>query len=202
MFGHFRRMKRTRQMFLLILAITLASLSCDQSSRTGLGSSNTSSTAPAEQPRVTVSIRDFSEPPLSSLDPGVAAAWKQFTLDGQYRLARAADMLFTEDAKRRINASFSMWQGDTTFAGEFVALVVDTTLTDKDRFGIVLFRPDKVWARSATYSPRWLMKNRDLSTTVIDRVSGYLFIHSFTTGDKYDSCRVHWNASKRRYICR
>jgi hypothetical protein len=189
-------------MFLLILTIALASVSCDQSSRTGLESSNTSSTAPVEQPRVTVSIRDFSEPPLSSLDPGVVAAWKQFTLDGQYRLARAADMLFTEDAKRRINASFSMWQGDTTFGGEFVALVVDTTLTAKNRFGIVLFRPDKTWARSATYSPRWLMRNRDLSTTAIDRVSGYLFIHSFTTGDTYESCRVQWNSSKRRYICR
>ena len=199
-------MKQTRQKFLLILSATLASVSCDRSSRTGLESSNTSSTAPAEQPRVTVSILDFSEPPLSSLDPGVLAAWKQFTRDGKYRLARAADMLFTEDAKRRINESFSMWQssmwqGDT-FAGEFVALVVDTTLTNQERFGIVLFRPDKAWARSATYSPRWLMKNRDLSTTAIDRVSGYLFIHSFTTGDKYESCRVHWNASRRRYICR
>ena len=188
-------------MLLLILNITLASVSCDPSSRTGLESSNTSSTAPAEQPRVTVSIRDISEPPLSSLDPGMVAAWKQFTRDGQYRLARAADMLFTEDAKRRINASFSMWQGDTMFAGEFVALVIDTTKTDQNRFGIVLFRPDKAWAR-ATYSPRWLMRNRDLSSTAIDRVSGYLFIHSFTTGDKYESCRVHWNASKRCYICR
>ena len=188
-------------MFLLILTITLASLSCDQSSRTKIESSNTSSTTPAEQPRLTVSIRDISEPPLSSLDPGMVAAWKQFTRDGQYRLARAADMLFTEDAKRRINASFSMWQGDTTFAGEFVALVIDTTKTDQNRFGIVLFRPDKAWAR-ATYSPRWLMRNRDLSSTAIDRVSGYLFIHSFTTGDKYESCRVHWNASKRCYICR
>ncbi len=195
-------MKRQRQMLLLTLSITLASVSCDRSSRSGLESSNTSSTAPAEQPRVTVSIRDLSEPPLSNLDAGVVAAWKQFTRNGQYRLARAADMLFAEDAKRRINASFSMWQGDTTFAGEFVALVIDTTLTDQDRFGIVLFRPDKAGARSATYSPRWLMKNRDLSTTAIDRVSGYLFIHSFTTADKYESCCVHWNASKRRYICR
>lgn len=194
-------MKRTRQMCLLILTITIASLSCDQAWRTRIDSSNTSS-APSEQPGLTVSIRDLSEPPLSSLDPGMVAAWKQFTRDGQYRLARAADMLFTEDAKRRINSSFSMWQGDTTFAGEFVALVIDTTLTDQNRFGIVLFRPDKAWARSATYSPRWLMKNRDLSSTAIDRVSGYLFIHSFTTGDKYESCRVQWNASKRRYICR
>ena len=194
-------MKRTRQMCLLILTIPIASLSCDQASRTRIESSNTSS-APSERPGLTVSIRDISEPPVSSLDPGMVAAWKQFTRDGQYRLARAVDMLFTEEAKRRINASFSMWQGDRTFAGEFVALVIDTTQTDQNRFGIVLFRPDKAWARSATYSPRWLMKNRDLSSTAIDRVSGYLFIHSFTTGDKYESCRVHWNASKRRYICR
>lgn len=130
------------------------------------------------------------------------AAWMRFTKDGRYRLARVADMAFTESAKRRINKSFRMWQGDVTFDDEFVALVVDTTRQDPNRFGIVLFRRDKPWNQSETYMTRWLIRDRDLSRTAIDRVSGYLFVHTFTSGEEYETCRVRWDRSAIRYICR
>jgi len=129
-------------------------------------------------------------------------AWKRFTRDGRYRLARAADMAFTPDAKRRINRSFSMWQSDKTFSDELVALVVDTKRKGEKRFGIILFRPDRPWKKGATYSPIWLFRDRDLSSTAIDRVSGYLFVHTFTNGEQYETCKVHWSSSVRCYICR
>jgi hypothetical protein len=187
-----------RNVFALLLIAVLVSSACEAPSESTPSSAEPNpSVAP---PNAEIQIRDDYTPTVT--EPGIEMAWKRFTSNGRYRLARVKDMAFTPEAKRRINASFSMWQGDITFSDELVALVVDTARTDEKRFGIILFRPDKAWTHSSIYSPQWLFRDRDLSRTAIDRVSGYLFVHTFTNGEQYETCEVHWNRSAQRYVCR
>ena len=175
-----------RTVCVLLLIAVLVSSACEVPSASTPSSAQP--TPSVEPPNADIQIRDDDNPMV--MEPGMEVAWKRFTSNGRYRLARLKDMTFSPDAKRRINASFAMWQGDKTFSDELVALVVDTTRTDKKRFGIILFRSEKPWTHSAIYSPKWLFRERDLSQTAIDRVSGYLFVHTFTNGEQYETCRA------------
>lgn len=101
----------------------------------------------------------------------------------------------------RISQSFALWQGDITSGGELVALVVDNTRDDPARFGVVIFRPVERRGKLVGHTPYWLWRERDLSNTAIDRVSGYLFVHEFGDGAEYKSCEVKWRERPGRYVC-
>jgi hypothetical protein len=110
-------------------------------------------------------------------------------------------MDFSEAATQRIKASFSDWQAGYTFGSELVALVVDITVNN-GRFGIVIFRPRHGGDEIVAYTPYWLYRERNLSRTALDRVSGYLFVHEFTDGETYRSCEVYWSKNEKQYACR
>ncbi len=187
----------------LVLSGSLFFCSCEVKPSETAGPPPAVAQAGSGPPR-SIEIRDFAEPPFLESDSDLndlKLAWQRFSDNGRYRLARASDMKFSEPAKRRINESFSRWQVGFTFGGEFVALVVDNTRDDDGRFGVVIFRPVHEGG-SRTFTPHWIVRERDLSKAALNRVSGYLFVHEFVDGEDYKTCEVKWHQRSSKYLCR
>jgi len=108
-------------------------------------------------------------------------AWANFTRDGRYKLARDFAYLYS-------------W-GDLGHPYEtghkhLTVLVVDTTKTEPNRFGVVIFSAPE--GEGGRYKQYWFYRDRDTPNADIHGGSGYLFV---------DGCSVRWNASRKQYLC-
>jgi hypothetical protein len=155
----------------------------------------------SSEPQSLLKISDFEEPPVLDKNPALKLAWQQFVADGRYRLARVADMKFSEPAKHRINESFGWWEIGYPFDQECAVIVVDKSRSDPERFGIVVFRPVYRGDTKASYTQHWLFRERDLSKTALTSPSGYLFISEFGEGESYKTCEVKWSSRRNNYVC-
>lgn len=139
---------------------------------------------------------------------GIEKAWSEFTKDGKYRLATRSDMNFPESVKQKFGGDcnniyrpFAYPWGDRGFGTlkrHLVAIVVDTTKTDASKFSLVIFSAK---GKSEDYKPYWLYQNKDLSRTVIDAPSGYLFIRNYNDNGTANSCDVFWREKHNQYVC-
>jgi hypothetical protein len=140
---------------------------------------------------------------------GVELAWREFTKDGRYRLARDEDMRFPEAALARMGPDrrahtrpFVYAWGRRNFDTEqdhLAAIVVDTSRTGPDNFGLVMFSSPK---GGKGYRPYWVFEGRDLSRTVLSAPSGYLMVSELSEdGARGNGCDIFWNERKRRFVC-
>ncbi|HEX8177211.1 MAG TPA: hypothetical protein VF543_19135 [Pyrinomonadaceae bacterium] len=191
--------------------LLLTIFSCTKSGAESNLASPASANKNAEaQPAATSS--EITDPTCCGLDynrEGIAQAWRQFTESGQFRLARASDMNFPDAAKRewgsdweKINRPFNYaWgkRGFDTDKDHLVAIAVDTTRNDAERFGLVIFSS---LSGSNEYRPYWLYRNRDLSRMLILASSGGLTLSEYNEGGTRKSCDVFWDPQSQRYICK
>jgi hypothetical protein len=67
-------------------------------------------------------------------------------------------------------------------------IVVDTTRTDQNRFGLIVFmEPDNLLQekrKPCPYRAVWLYKNRDLSRSGLEQASGYWFVIQYDDSGK------------------
>lgn len=170
------------------------------------------STSKNAEAQPTATPSEITDPTCCGLDynrEGLAQAWHQFTESGQFRLARTDEMTFPESAKREwgsdwnsINQPFRYaWgkRGFDTDKDHLVAIVVDTTKSDAERFGLVIFSYPN---NSKEYRPYWLYRNRDLSRMIILAFSGGLMLSEYNEDGTRNSCDVFWNTKTKRYICK
>jgi hypothetical protein len=140
---------------------------------------------------------------------GVEQAWRRFTEDGRYRLARAADMRYPAAADARWGNEWHSrpptfvyaWgrPGFDTDKDHLVAIVVDTAREGPNNFGLVVFG----WpAGGAGYRPYWVFEGRDLSRARLDAPSGYLSLSEASAdGTSFSTCDIVWDARRRRFAC-
>jgi hypothetical protein len=192
---------------LLLLAIC----SCARSS---VESNQTSSQLAKEnaEPQPAVTPSEVTDPTCCGLDynhEGLPQAWRQFTENGQFRLARLDEMNFPESAKREwasdwksINKPFRYAWGERGFdtnKDHLVAIVVDTKRNDPERFGLVIFSSPR---NSKEYRPYWLYRNRDLSRMLILAFSGGLTLSQYDEAGSKKTCNVFWNQKSKQYYCK
>jgi hypothetical protein len=108
-------------------------------------------------------------------------AWADFTRDGRYKLARDFAYVYS-------------W-GDLGHPYEtghkhLTVLVADTTKSDPNRYGVVIFSAPE--GEGGRYKQYWFYRDRDTPNVDIHGVSGYLF-----GGD----CSVRWKTSRNAYVC-
>jgi hypothetical protein len=108
-------------------------------------------------------------------------AWADFTRDGRYKLARDFAYLYS-------------W-GDLGHPYEtghkhLTVLVVDTTKTEPNRYGVVIFSAPE--GEGGRYKQYWFYRDRDTPNADIHGASGYLFV---------DGCSVRWKGSSKQYVC-
>ena len=166
------------------------------------------------EPQPTATPPEITDPTCCGLDKmrnseGVAQTWRQFTESGQFRLARRDEMNFPERVKREwasdwesVSRPFKYAWGKRDFDTDkdhLVAIVVDTTRNDPERFSMVIFSS---LSGSNEYRLYWLYRNRDLSRTMISAPSGYLMLTEYLEDGKHKGCDVFWNQKSKRYYCR
>jgi hypothetical protein len=156
----------------------------------------------------------FNVVPNDSKSKNMEAAWKQFTANSQYRLACDADGDISLDAieQKTIESyriakqsrSITNW-GDwnfpkRTYEDHLAAIVVDTTRTDANRFGLVVFSPPQ--SKKNAYDVNWLYRDRDLSRASVGMSSGSVWTQDYTPDGKGSLCWIVWNKKKNLFECR
>jgi hypothetical protein len=136
---------------------------------------------------------------------GLDAAWRAFTNDGRYRLARKDDFKTSARASDDpFNSIFAYCWGrlgyDTNADSWYhlATIVVDTQKTDDARFGLVIFSAPK--DGDGTYRPYWLYRERDLSRTVVWTGSGDLMVADYREDGSRDVSYVQWDARRKQFV--
>src|ERR1041384_7259946 len=107
-------------------------------------------------------------------DPKAAEAWERFREGDRYRVARTNDFKIPEAAMKKDSETmtrairFAYVGGDFNRDGHYLDrafIVVDTTLNNSERFGVVIFNaPEDKRGSPKAY---WLFRKRALSRTVL-----------------------------------
>lgn len=161
---------------------------------------------------------DFSEPkPDGALfaeryTEQIKKAWREFTADGKYRLAKKDELKFSQAAWRKKGADASrlftpfayVWGGlnyprknpDDILA----AIVVDTNRNDANKYSLVIFSPPQ--NNSNNYKVNWLYRNKDLSSFALEAPSGYLIVQRYNEDGTNEGCFVNWNKKLNRFQCK
>src|SRR6266851_9877904 len=83
---------------------------------------------------------------------------------------------------------------------EVALIVVDTTRTDWNRYGVAIFSAQG--NQSQRCEVKWLFQDRDLSRAALGWSSGdTLGILEYGEDGSYKSSHVKWNTKTRRYLC-
>lgn len=139
-----------------------------------------------------------------------ATAWQAFIQDGRYRWAGPDDFLFPDwtkqgyrllDIERAMKAPIQAGHIKGSYKSIEVALiVVDTTRTDGNRYGVVIFSAQS--NQSKKCEVKWLFQERDLSRVALGWSSGdTLGLLEYLDDGSYKSCQVKWNGKTQRYLC-
>jgi hypothetical protein len=125
--------------------------------------------------------------------------WRNFFKNGRYRLVNPQEMKLSEDAKANmysprwehfVNHPYVDWcQG-------IGAIVVDTTRNDEQRFGLVIFPKEYL---KTPLKPVWLIRNKDLSRTVLNQTSCYMFIWHYKEDGSHQSQEARWDSKKKSF---
>ncbi len=132
-----------------------------------------------------------------------------FTDNGRYRIARAEDFKIPAAAMKEEGNSISLaikfaYVGDDinrdALHRDRAFIVVDTTRSDPERFGLVIFNEQK--DRESLPRPNWVYREKDLSRTAMFWASSELLLVEYNEDGKYNVCRVKWNQSRQEYSCK
>jgi hypothetical protein len=122
-------------------------------------------------------------------------AWRSFTASGQYRIARKGETADSPYAYSWGDLNYPKRVEDDHFA----AIIVDTTKSDANRFGLVIFSPP---AGGSGYEAHWLYRDRDLSKASVHRASGDLYFTERVDDGSEKTCSVSWNRRLKRFECK
>ena len=136
---------------------------------------------------------------------GIDLAWRTFTRDGRYRLARKDDFKSAARAfgSGPLNSIFAYCWGRLGYEPNpdrwyhLAAIVVDTHRTDDARFGLVIFSAPK--NGDGTYQPYWIYRERDLSRSVVWTGSGDLMVADYHDDGSRDVSYVQWDARRKQF---
>lgn len=154
----------------------------------------------------------FTEPvELNKIPENIKPIWKDFVSEENYRLAQPSDMTFSEAAKSELPGQgktpippYVYAWGDLGFDkriedDHLAAIVVDTTKTGNDKFGLVIFSPVK--NTKDKYEINWLYRDVDLSKITLSRASGELYVATFSDDGSRKACSVNWNRKLKKFEC-
>jgi len=141
-------------------------------------------------------------------DPNAAEAWRLFIANGQYRIARREDFeIPTEVMKARQNDpfvtnEFAYVGGDFNRDSALIDrafIVLDTTSTTKERFGLVVLNAPKKAGTLPSF--QWVYKSRDLSRSVLSAATDVLLLTEYHEDGSKEVCSVRWDKKQEKYYC-
>ena len=87
--------------------------------------------------------------------------------------------------------------GEMSGAYGLIVFIVDKTNADANRFSVVVFieRPGN------RYTVHWIKQNEDLSSVVLGRHSGNVYLKEYLDERRSRFCDVQWNSATRKWGC-
>jgi hypothetical protein len=125
--------------------------------------------------------------------------WRSFFKSGRYRLINPQEMRLSEGVKSDMYSprwSYFVNHPYVRWCQGIGAIVVDTTRTDDRRFGLVIFPANY---EKTPLRPVWLIRNRDLSRTVLNQTSCSMFITHYAEDGSRESHEAYWDKKKKRF---
>lgn len=141
-------------------------------------------------------------------DPKAKEAWQQFTSNGRYRIARREDFQIPEGVMNKhlddpfITNEFAYAGGDFNRDGHSLDrafIVLDTTTTTKERFGLVIFNAPT--DRNDLPSAHWVRTSFDLSKSVLSAATDVLSLTEYHEDGSEELCNVRWDKRRGEYSC-
>jgi hypothetical protein len=145
---------------------------------------------------------------------GEKEVWRQFILQGRYRAAQADDFFLSLESRITLglapdtpNDAIHSFKtpyvgGDINRDGAYndlAVIVVDKEKRDESRFGLVIF--NEPTEKDGKYTTRWLYRDRNLSSAMINWWSGGLLLINFKNNGDQQICSVKWNKQIQSYFC-
>lgn len=186
----------------MILRLTIFALLISLCACKSVESQSNNSLPVSNQSVVKTEPKVVTEPleyPFNKVPEHLKPIWDEFTKSGQYRLAQHSEMQIPEN----ILPYDYIW-GDLGFDkraedNHLAAIVVDTTKTDDNKFGLVIFSPIK--GTKDKYEINWLYRDKDLSKTTVNRASGEFYVAEYSDDGSRKSCSVNWNKKLKIFVC-
>jgi len=178
-----------------------------------LGACNTSTDVKAPEPQIGKTVAQQPSPeifPAGLLDddPKAKEAWEKFTLNGRYRIARRDDFQIPGAVMNAhlddpfVTNKFAYVRGDFNRDGHLLDLafiVVDTTTTAKERFGLVIFNAPT--DKNNLPSAHWVRTSFDLSKSVLSAATDVLSLNEYHEDGTEKFCNVRWDKKRGEYSC-
>lgn len=178
-----------------------------------VGACNTATDVKAPEPPIGKTVAQQPSPqifPAGLLDddPKAKEAWEKFTSNGRYRIARRDDFQIPEKVMREhlddpfVTNKFAYVGGDFNRDGHLLDLafiVVDTTTTAKERFGLVIFNAPT--DGNDLPSAHWVRTSFDLSKSVLSAATDVLSLNEYHEDGSEELCNVRWDKRRGQYSC-
>src|SRR5262245_52852224 len=117
-------------------------------------------------------------------------AWTKFTRSQKYRLAQPGET---------VHSPFAIWWGAEAYQGDqfLVAIVVDPSRTDRNRYGLVVIGSPEFNSRK--YKPYWVLREQDLEKCEISPASGGVYFNCIRADGTREHRSLAWFRSKRQF---
>ncbi len=141
-------------------------------------------------------------------DPKALEGWQRFMADGRYRIARRDDFQIPEVVMKQhqdnpfFTNEFAYVGGDFNRDGHSLDrafIVVDTTTTTNQRFGLVVLNAPTTEGRLP--SLHWVYKARYLSKSVLSAATDVLSLTEYQEDGGEEVCNVRWETQRNEYSC-
>lgn len=149
--------------------------------------------------------------PFSKNDPDwLKIAWQKFISNGEYRIAEKSafhipkssvrDRYAEMDIDDAISKPYGMRDiNNDGYFPDLVVIIEKIGSTDLSRFSLIIFNAPTNDKTSPP--PIWLIKNKDLSSTILGWWSGGLVLREHLADGTIKGCYVNWSKSKATYFC-
>jgi len=162
-------------------------------------------TSPSQQANVTWS----ADPTEFTDNDALKHAWRNFEASHQYRLAQSSDRNVTPAARERVNSNnvnqvipSLIWWGASGYRGTpnkdfLVAIVVDSSRSDPNRYGLVVLAAPA--SEGPSYKTYWVLREEDMESYLISPASGSVYMECFRRDGSEKTKEIIWDRKSRQF---
>jgi hypothetical protein len=111
--------------------------------------------------------------------------------------------LIDSEARSRLPYSYAWgdlgYDADPSQSYHLAVIVVETTRSDRNRFGLVIFSAPR--GGNGSYTPYWILRDTDLSRAFFSGFSGYLELVVNNDNGSRKGCDIRWSNKAKTFIC-
>ena len=169
----------------------------------------TSQPSPVTSPTQQTNVLWSADPTEFTNNHALKQAWRTFEASHQYRLAQSSDRNLSPAARERVNSNSVnqiipslIWWGARGYRGAtnkdfLVAIVVDSSRSDPNRFGlIVLAEPT---SEGQSYKTYWVVREEDMESYLISPASGSVYVECFSRDGSEQTKEIIWDRKSRQF---